>query len=144
MHIKIRNGLVKYLILFITFGGIYFGIETLWRGYTADWRMAVMGGIIAVLIGITNSIFSRDTSFILQCIVGMLIATLAEAIMGSYWLEHGLRIWNYKDLPFSYVNGTINLLYSAGWFLLSAVCIVADDIIRWLIFNEKKPHYKLK
>ncbi|SHK17657.1 hypothetical protein [Hespellia stercorisuis] len=141
---KIRNGIFKYMILFVIFGGIYFGIETWWRGHLANWRMAVMGGIIAVLIGMTNSLFSRETSFILQCIVGMLIATLAEAIMGTYWLDHGMKVWTYSRLPFTYVHGTVNLLYSLGWFFLSALCIVVDDVIRWLFFGEPRPHYKLR
>lgn len=141
---KLLKVTLKYIFLFLLFGSIYFGIECLWRWRLADWRMAVMGGVIAVLIGMMNNLFSRDTSFILQCIIGTLLATLGEAILGCYWLERGVHIWDYSGLPFTYVNGTVNLFFSLGWFLLSALCIVMDDFIRWWFFHEKKPHYKLR
>ncbi|MDD3402542.1 MAG: hypothetical protein PHQ72_04175 [Hespellia sp.] len=135
---------LKYVCLFLFFGTAYFGIECLWRWSLADWRMAIMGGFIAVLIGMINNLFSNDTSLILQCILGALLTTLAEAILGTYWRQRGIFIWDYSSLPLTYVNGNVNLLFSMGWFLLSGLCIILDDTIRWLFFHEKKPHYKLR
>lgn len=135
---------IKYLFLFLFFGSIYFGIECLWRWGLADWRMGVMGGCIAVFIGMLNTLFSCDTSFLMQCLLGAVITTLAEAILGTYWRQHGIYLWDYSSLPLTFVNGNVNLLFSIGWFFLSGLCIVLDDNIRYLFFHERKPHYKMR
>lgn len=102
-----------------------------------------MAGCLGVLIGLINNLFSFETSFILQCLVGTLMATLCEAIFGYQWnIIEGLNIWNYSTLPFSFVGNQINLFFSMAWMGLSGVCIMLDDWIRYKFFNEEKPHYK--
>ena len=107
--------------------------------------MAVLGGVMGVMIGLINLLFSYDTDLILQGIVGSLLVTLSEAIGGYYWnIELGLNIWDYSSLPFSAINGQVNLLFSIGWFFLSIVCIFLDDVIDYYIIKQKKseaPYY---
>lgn len=144
VHHKFLKLIFKYIILFLFFGFFYFGIECLWRKKLADWRMGVMGGTIAVIIGMMNNLFSDDTSFLFQCLFGSILTTLAEAILGTHWQQKGIHIWDYSALPFSYVNGNINLFFSIAWFFLSGLCIFLDDFIRHLFFHEKMPRYKLR
>lgn len=133
---------VKYLTLFGTYGLIYFVIECIYKGKLSDWRMFVLAGFIGIVIGLINNLFDMNTDFILQCFVGMLIATLSEAIGGYYWnLECGLGIWDYTSLPLSFVGGQINLFFSLIWMFLSGVVIVLDDFLRWKMYHEEKPHY---
>ena len=54
----------------------------------------------------------------------------------------GLHIWDYSNMPGNFL-GQICPQFTVLWFFLSAVGIVLDDVIRWKIFGEEKPHYHL-
>ena len=104
--------LIKYSILFIIYGTIYFVIECIYKGKLTDWRMFILAGFIGIAIGLINNLFEMNTDFILQCFVGSMIATLSEAVGGYYWnIENNLGIWNYSSLPLSFVGGQINLFF---------------------------------
>lgn len=139
---KVIHLLIKELCLFLTFGSIYFIIESIFKGHITNYRMFIMAGIIGILIGSINNWFSFETNFYLQCFTGTLVALLSECICGYQWniIEH-LSLWNYSKLPMSFVGGQINLFFAFAWFLLSAICIYVDDIIRWKFFEEEEPHY---
>ena len=82
-------------------------------------------------------------SFISQMVLSALIITALEFITGlivNIWLK--MDIWDYSQLPYNFM-GQICLLYSIFWFLVSSVAIVLDDFLRYKIFNEEKPHYKI-
>lgn len=134
--------LLKYSFLF-SFGGIvYLLIELLWRGYS-HWSMFILGGLCFVLLGLINEKYTWDVPLPIQMLVGAFIITLMEFIAGcilNLWL--GLDVWNYYDMPFN-IMGQICLPYMILWFLLSPVCIITDDYIRYLFFDEEKPKYKL-
>ena len=141
--LRMFKTIFKHVCLFLVFGAIYFLIECLWKGTITNYRIFLMAGCLGVLIGLINNLFSFDTSFILQCFVGTLMATLGEAILGYQWnIIEGLKIWNYSTLPFSFVGNQINLFFSIAWMGLSGVCIVLDDYLRYWLFKEEKPHYK--
>ena len=104
--------------------------------------MFVLAGFIGIMIGLINNLFDIKTDFILQCIIGMLITTLSEAIGGFYWnLQCGLHIWDYSSLPFSFIGGQINLFFSLIWMFLSGIVIILDDILRWKLYKEERPKY---
>lgn len=134
--------LLKYSFLF-SFGGIvYLLIELLWRGYS-HWSMFILGGLCFVLLGLINEKYTWDVPLPIQMLVGAFVITLMEFIAGcilNLWL--GLDVWNYYDMPFN-IMGQICLPYMILWFLLSPVCIITDDYIRYLFFDEDKPKYKL-
>lgn len=139
---KVLKSIFKYAFLFTVYGSIYFAIECIYKGRLSDIRMFILAGIIGVLLGLINNLFDYETDYILQCIVGMLIATLSEAIGGYYWnIECGMGIWNYSLLPLSFVGGQINLFFSLAWLFLSGVVIVLDDILRCKLYGEEKPIY---
>lgn len=136
------TSVLKYLFLF-SFGGIiYVIIEMLWRGYS-HWSMFILGGACFLLLGLINEKYTRDIPLILQMLFGAFIITSLEFIAGcilNLWL--GLNVWDYYDLPFN-ILGQICLPYMFLWFLLSPVCILVDDYMRYLFFGEEKPRYRL-
>lgn len=132
----------KYFILFCTGGLSYLLIEIIYRGHT-HWTMGVLGGICFVLMGLINNILGFETSLLLQMLISTFIITLLELLSGLLLNVYlGLNIWDYSHLPFN-IMGQVCLPFSIIWFFLSPIGIIADDLIRWKFFHEKKPHYHL-
>lgn len=133
--------LLKYIILFLIFGTIYFGIECMWKGHLTHWSMFILAGIIGILIGGINEYIPWEMPFVQQCGIGMILATLGEGITGlivNVWL--GLNVWHYNLLPFFW--GQCSVPFCIAWFFLAGLCILIDDLIRWKWFNEEEPWYK--
>lgn len=132
----------KYLVLFFIGAFAYCGIEIIWRGYT-HWTMGVLGGVCFIDIGLINNsrFFYHLMPFREQMVLGGLIVTVMEFMAGcilNLWL--GLGIWDYSQMPFN-LCGQICLPYTILWILLSAVCIVVDDWLRYLMKMNGKPEY---
>lgn len=135
--------LLKYLVLFLTYGCLYYCIELAYRNYS-DISMLLLGGICGISIGALNEFLSWDTPFWKQCVLGAIIVTVLELITGyivNIWL--GWNVWDYSSLPLSFFNGQINLFFTIAWLFLSGVAIVLDDWLRYWLFKEEKPRYKL-
>lgn len=131
-------------LIFITFvmGILYLLIEILYRGNTY-WQMAIVGGIAGMLIGLISKILHCDTPLLLKGFIGMLIATVCEFAGGLYLnICMHCGIWDYSNLPFNFY-GQICLYYSIAWFFLSLVGIFTYDCIRWKVFGESKPRYRI-
>lgn len=133
---------LKYWFLF-SFGGIvYVIIELLWRGYS-HWSMFLLGGACFVLLGLINSVYPWDMPLWIQMLIGTFIITGLEFITGCVLnLHFGLHVWDYYNMPLN-ILGQICLPYMLLWFLLSPVCIIVDDYMRYLFFDEDKPRYRL-
>ena len=132
----------KGIILFGIGGLLYILIELLWRGYT-HWTMFLVGGLCFLLIGGLNNWYPWEMSIIQQMAISAVIVTVVEFLSGciiNLWL--GWHVWDYSDMPFN-VMGQICLLFTVLWFLLSLVAIILDDFLRYILFNEEKPHYKI-
>lgn len=146
---KILEFIFEHILLFLTFGFIYFILESLWKSHLTDWHMFLLAGFIGLCIGLINNLFSFETDFLLQSIVGMLIALLCECIFGYKWnVEMGLCLWNYSNPPLSYLSAVadqINAAFAVIWLVLSAFCVLLDDWIYYYILKhkEKKPYYKV-
>lgn len=134
--------IAKYMGLFLVYGTIYFLIESIYKGHFTHPLMFAVGGILGVLIGMINNLFNMDTDFILQCLVGMMIVLLAECIIGYQVniVQHQM-IWDYSRVPLNFVGGQICVPFAAAWFIISGICIVLDDYLRYRIFDEEKPYY---
>jgi len=131
----------ELLILFAVGALVYLCIELLWRGHT-HWAMGIVGGLAFVIIGGLNEQYEWDMSFLKQCVIGALVITCIEFVAGVILnIELGLGIWDYSNLPFN-IMGQICLPFSLLWVILSGVAIVLDDILRYLLFGEEKPHYR--
>ncbi len=134
--------LLKMPILIATGGAVYAAIELLWRGHT-HWTMFIVGGFCFLLIGLLNELYRWDMALISQMLISALLITAVEYISGviiNVWLGWG--IWDYSHMPYN-LHGQICLLYSNLWFVLSAVGIVLDDWLRYWLFGEERPRYKV-
>ena len=134
--------LIELATLFLIGGAIYYGAEMLIRGRSHS-SMAVAGGICFLAIGGINEILDYETPFLLQMLYGAIAVTATEFILGcvlNLWLK--LDIWDYRNLPGN-ILGQICPQFTVLWFFVSGIGIVVDDLIRWKIFGEEKPHYKL-
>ena len=133
---------LKYLILFFVGGSLYYLVEVLWRGHS-HYSMFFAGGLCFILCGLINEILDWDTPLVLQGLFGSVIITLVEFIFGMILNVHlGLNIWDYSDLPLN-LFGQISLPYTLLWIPLAMLAIVFDDYLRYWLFGEEKPHYRL-
>ena len=131
------------LFMLFCFGGCAYTItELLFRG-NSHWTMFIVGGLCFYLIGLINEVIPWKMAFWKQCIIGSFVVTGIEFVSGcivNFWLDW--KVWNYEQLPFN-LFGQICLLFTVLWFFLSAVGIFTDDILRWKMFCEEKPVYRL-
>lgn len=133
---------LKAAFLFVVGGLVYILIELIWRGHTHI-SMFILGGICFVAIGFINEVFPWSLGLLWQSMIGAVIVTVLEFITGvivNIWL--GLNIWDYSNMPFNLL-GQICLPFAFAWVALSAIAIVFDDYLRYWIFGEEKPRYKL-
>ena len=133
---------LKFAALAWCGGGTYFAIEMIWRGHS-HWTMAVLGGICFVLIGGINEFFPWEMPLALQGVIGAAVVTVLEFFSGvilNLWL--GLGIWDYSGQPLNLL-GQICALYSILWIPLAAVAVILDDWLRYFMFGEERPTYKL-
>ena len=134
--------LLKGFILFLIGGGIYYLFEILWRGYS-HWTMFILGGICFVIIGLLNEQYDYNMPLVEQMFSSMIIITTLEFISGVILnIILKMNIWDYSNLPFN-LFGQICIPFMIIWFFLSPIAIVVDDYIRYFIFKEEKPHYKI-
>lgn len=134
--------ILKLCILALIGGITYVLIELAWRGYSHI-SMFILGALCFVLLGGINEFLSWELGFVWQMLIGAGIVTILELIVGivvNVWL--GLEVWDYSNLPFNFM-GQICLPFSFAWTLLSGVAIVVDDYLRYWLFGEEKPHYKI-
>jgi uncharacterized membrane protein len=130
----------KYAFLFWFGGSTYVALEVLWRGYS-HWTMLLLAGVLFIIVGLLNEIWSWEFKFRYQVLISTGIATILELLTGlivNIWLKWD--IWDYSNVPFNFL-GQICLPYTVLWTLLSAFAIVIDDVIRWKFFGEERPHY---
>lgn len=132
---------VKYLILLLIGGAAYYCIELLARR-VSHWTMFLVGGICFILVGIINEITPK-MPLIRQMLISAIIITAIEFVAGcilNLWLVW--NIWDYSD-EFGNCLGQICPKHTIYWFLLSSVGIVVDDYIRYFLFGEEKPKYRI-
>lgn len=128
------------LSLGIIYGFIYNIIEILYRGYS-HWTMWILAGIIGIFIGLYNDTIEYSVPIEVQAIYGMAIATSLEYFCGCIVnLQLGWKVWDYSNIPFN-LNGQVCIRFSLIWTLLSIICIILDDYVRWIVFKEQKPKY---
>lgn len=136
------NKLKEFLILGIVGGLIYIFIEIFSRGYS-HWSMFIVGGLCFAAIGYINEFLKWETPLWKQSLIGSTIVIILEFISGCIVnLLLGWNVWDYSNMPFN-ILGQICPQFFAIWILLSIVGIVLDDYLRYWLFKEEKPRYKL-
>jgi len=132
----------KEIFLGLIGGLLYIGIELLWRGYS-HWTMFVLGGICFVLIGRINEVIPWSMSLWKQVLIGVIIVTILEFATGCIVnLLLGWNVWDYSNAPFNLL-GQICLPYMLLWIPISLAGIILDDYLRYWMFKEEKPHYRV-
>lgn len=139
---KLSKLLLKYLFLLIVGGTTYVGIELLWRGYS-HWSMFFLGGLCFICCGLLNEILPWDMVLSKQMLIGAIIITTLEFITGCIVnLKLGWNVWDYSNLPLN-ICGQVCPIFFIAWYYVSGLAIILDDWLRYWIFHEEKPHYKL-
>lgn len=137
-----KKSILKYFILWWIFGSTYCSLEIIFRGHS-NFSMILLGGLCGLLIGSINNLFPWEMSLAKQGVIGACIVTVLEFVTGcvvNIWL--GWNVWDYSNMPLN-ILGQVCLPFSLLWILLSIVCIIVDDYLRYLMFNEQMPHYYL-
>lgn len=137
-----RRLLNKCITLFDTGGILYLAIEIIWRGHS-HWTMFVLGGLCFVCLGLLNEVIPWEMPLWQQALIGACIITGLEFLTGcivNLWL--GLGVWDYSGMPGNLL-GQICPQYFLLWVPVSTAAIVLDDWIRYLGFDEERPHYRL-
>lgn len=139
---RLKRILMEYLLMFFIGGLFYYMTEILVRGYS-HYTMLIAGGVIFILIGLENQRIRWDWALTSQMFLSCITITVCEFICGlivNIWL--GMNVWDYSMKPYNLL-GQICLLNSVLWFFYSIVAIVLDDYLRYWLFGEEKPHYKI-
>lgn len=135
------KSIIKYPMLFLSGGSIYYLLEIIFRGYSFP-AMVVCGGLCFIICGAINE-KNRCMPLVLQQLVAAAGITAIEFLFGLVLnVLLGLHMWDYSNMPGN-ILGQICPQFTALWFFLSALGIFLDDYIRWAFFREEKPHYHL-
>ena len=132
---------IENLILFLIGGFIYVSIELIGRGFSHV-SMFIVGGACFLIIGLLNEFYPWEFLFEAQIGIGTFVITCLEFISGYIVnIKLGLNIWDYSEFPLN-LYGQICLHHSLFfWVPLSAVAIVLDDLLRFVIWKEQFPKY---
>ena len=133
---------VRPLVLCSIGGLLYVLCEFIFRG-RSHWTMFLVGGLCFWLIGLINEVSPWEMPLWKQCIIGAVIITTVEFIAGCIInIGLGWQVWDYSGLPFN-IMGQVCLPFAVLWVVVAAVGIVLDDYLRYWIFRQEKPLYKL-
>lgn len=94
-----------------------------------------------MLVGLVNEIFTWDMPLIQQQAISAVAITIVELLAGLL-INCNYTIWDYRNMPLN-ILGQVCLPYTILWLFLSFPAIILDDYLRYWIFKEDKPHYKL-
>lgn len=120
--------------------------ESVWKSFSGSpthWTMFALGGVLFLILGELNEHLPWEMGLMAQMGIGATVITAAELIAGlvlNVWFDLG--IWDYSHLPYN-LMGQICLPFFGLWWLLSGIGIVLDDYLRYWLWGEEKPHYKL-
>ena len=135
--------ILKYIFLFIIGGFTYYMIEILWRGYS-HWSMFILGGICFLFAGIQNEYIEWEYPLWRQILNVDIFVLISEFITGCIVnLYFHWNVWDYSNLPFN-ILGQSCPQFALLFIPLCLFAIILDDYIRYFVFHEDKPHYKLR
>ena len=140
---KLVKLILKYIFLFIIGGFTYYMIEILWRGYS-HWSMFILGGICFLFAGIQNEYIEWEYPLWRQILNVDIFVLISEFITGCIVnLYFHWNVWDYSNLPFN-ILGQSCPQFALLFIPLCLFAIILDDYIRYFVFHEDKPHYKLR
>ena len=126
------NHFQVYLIMFLTGGFLYCGIE-----------MLLAGGLCFMLVGAVENLLGDGASLIGQMIICGLMITGVEFVVGMIVnRQMHLNVWDYSGQQYN-LKGQICLLYTNLWILLSCPVIVLHDYMEYILLGSQLPNYKI-
>lgn len=133
---------LKLLFLFTSGGLLYIMLELAWRGWT-HWTMFFLGGLCFVCLGLINEVIPWEMPLWQQMVIGACIITALEFLTGcvvNLWL--GWCVWDYSQL-LGNVLGQVCPQYFILWLPVALAGIILDDWLRFRLFDEDLPHYRI-
>ena len=141
---KVPKVIAKLIFTYALCGGLYVMLELAWRG-RSDISMLLLSGFLGLFAMFFNNIFSYETDYIIQVLSVSIIATFFEGLFGNVY-NMDYAIWDYRNLPLSFWNDQINLIFFLFWIIIVAIIIPILDYIDWKLFDYKPdtpPYYKV-
>ena len=136
------NTIQAYIIMFMTGGFLYCGIEILYRGYSHI-SMLFAGGLCFILVGVIENILGENASIISQMLFCGIMITIVEFIFGMVVNRYmHLGVWDYSGEQYNF-KGQICLLYSNMWCMLSCPMIFIHDYMEHILLGTAIPNYKI-
>ena len=135
--------LIKNIILFLVGYCAYIAIEVTFRGVSYP-LMGICAGLAVIIIDKINDYISWDIDIILQGVIGSIVITIFELIIGEISLRTELLpiMWNYSNVPLNF-DGVVCVPFSLIWIGLSIIGILVADTINYYIINiQPCPYYK--
>ncbi len=142
MRVK-RKSFYKDLCIFLLGGILYVLCELIFR-HRSHWTMFLLGGLCYYFDSIQNEGINIDTPLWKQVLYCTLFTTVGEFFTGVVvniilkW-----NVWDYSNMPLN-IYGQICLPFTLLFAILNLIAIIFDDFYRYIIYDEEKPHYKLK
>ena len=141
----------KNFMIFCVGFASYQTIEGFWKVFIThepqSFTMGLIGGVLFLLIGLLNNGFSWELPIWLQSIIGGAVITIIEFISGlviNKWLCPLMNrplIWDYTGIPGN-ILGVVCPQYFFAWVFLATLCILIDDYLRYIVYDDKKPKCK--
>lgn len=135
--------IIKNILLFLVSYCAYIAIEVTFRGVSYP-LMGICAGLAVIIIDKINDYISWDIDIILQGVIGSIVITIFELIIGEISLRTELLpiMWNYSNVSLNF-DGVVCVLFSLIWVGLSIIGILIADAINYYIFDESPiPYYK--
>ncbi len=136
--------LYKKLILFLVGYCAYIAIEISFRGISFT-LMGILAGFAIIILDSLNNYFGWDFDLILQGMIGSVLITFCELILGEFIRVNEFLpvMWDYSNVPINY-DGVICLPFSILWIAMSFVAIFLSDAINYYVLKEDGvPYYKI-
>jgi uncharacterized membrane protein len=134
---------ILYVILALSMGAIYYGIEILFRGYS-HWTMVLTGMLCGGLIDLINEHkLTWNMPLWKQVLWGEAIVLPLEFIVGcivNIWLKW--NVWDYSMLAFN-ILGQSSPLFALIFVPVILFAIFYGDYFRYFFMGEEKPRYTL-
>ena len=120
-------------------GGLYYGIEMLFRGFS-HWSMFCVGGGVLCFCVFQGTEMKWSEPLWVQVLRGSLFTVSLEFITGSIvnkWWK--LEVWNYSDQPFE-LWGQICLPFTVLFSGLICIAIWGGGYLAFWLFKEPRPN----
>ena len=131
---------MKHVWRFLVGGVAYFVVEVIWRAIMNHWAasflMAPIAGIVCVTV---MALYDKHVPMILGGLVGAVVTTLFELIVGSIALfGFGRRFWHYSRINW---KGIIALDWFFKWWGVCFALLVARRLLE-LYLKRRREHGK--